>query len=62
MPVQPPLSKSEDPALVPFEYNVSVYTAGGKYALDLASSEILETLRSMRLGRIAISPIEYYAQ
>ncbi len=61
MPVQPSLSKSEDPALVPFEYNVSVYTAGGKYALDLASVEILGTLRSMRLGRIAISPIEYYA-
>ncbi len=61
MPVQPPLSKSEDPAAVPFEYNLSLYAAGGKYALDLASAEIMGTLRSMRLGRIAISPIEYYA-
>jgi len=61
MPVQPPLSKSDDPTAVPFEYNASLYAAGGKYALDLASAEILGTLRSMRLGKIAISPIEYYA-
>ncbi|MFC2140881.1 PKD domain-containing protein [Acidobacteriota bacterium] len=61
MPVQPPLSKSQRPDSVPFEYNRSVYAAGGKYALDLAAAEILGTLRSMRLGKIAISPIEYYA-
>jgi PKD repeat protein len=61
MPVQPPLSKSQDPGSVPFEYNDSVYSAGGKYALTLADAEILGTLRSMRLGKIAISPIEYYA-
>jgi PKD repeat protein len=61
MPVQPPLSKSQRPDSVPFEYNRSVYSAGGKYALTLASAEILGTLRSMRLGKIAISPIEYYA-
>jgi PKD repeat protein len=61
MPVQPSLSKSQNPASVPFEYNRSVYSAGGKYSLDLASAEILGTMRSMRLGRIAVSPIEYYA-
>jgi PKD repeat protein len=61
MPVQPPLSKSQDPGSVPFEYSDSVYSAGGKYALTLADAEILGTLRSMRLGKIAISPIEYYA-
>ena len=32
MPVQPPLSKSQRPDTVPFEYNRSLYAAGGKYA------------------------------
>ncbi|MGD2085356.1 MAG: C25 family cysteine peptidase [Candidatus Aminicenantes bacterium] len=61
IPVQPSLSKSQHPDSVPFEYNRSVYSAGGKYALDLAVAEILGTLRTMYLGKIAISPIEYYA-
>ncbi|MGD2085357.1 MAG: PKD domain-containing protein [Candidatus Aminicenantes bacterium] len=61
MPVQPPLSKSQHPGSVPFEYNRSLYAAGGKYALDLASARILGTMRSVRLAKIAVSPIEYYA-
>ncbi len=60
MPVQPPLSKSESPADVPFEFNRSVYVSGGKYSLPTAEAEILGIMRSTRLARIAISPIDYY--
>ncbi|MCP4149216.1 MAG: PKD domain-containing protein, partial [bacterium] len=59
MPVQPPLSKSQDPSTVAFEYNQDVYKKE-KYSLPLASTEVLGTMRSTRLGRIAISPVEYY--
>ena len=60
MPVQPPLSKSVNPHSLPFEYNRSLYAAASKYTLPLASAEILGTMRAMRLGKIAISPVEYY--
>jgi hypothetical protein len=60
MPVQPPLSKSDHPELVPFIQNRSVYNGGGKYTLPLVSTEILGTMRALHLGRIAISPVEYY--
>jgi PKD repeat protein len=60
MPVQPPLSKSENPALVPFIQDHDVYNAGGKYALPLVSTEILGTMRALHLGKLAVSPLEYY--
>lgn len=59
MPVQPPLSKSDDPASVPFEYNRDVYSALGYYTLPLVEVKVLGTMRAMRLGMISISPIEY---
>ncbi|MCK4764141.1 MAG: PKD domain-containing protein [Candidatus Aminicenantes bacterium] len=60
MPVQPSLSKSVDPASVKFEYNKEIYSTPGKYALPLAGAEVKGTMRATRLGRIAISPVEYY--
>jgi PKD repeat protein len=60
MPVQPPLSKSTDPRTVPFEYNRNIYTTPGKYSLPLVSTEITGTMRATRIGRVAISPVEYY--
>jgi len=60
MPVQPSLSKSEDPQAVPFEYDRATYELFGKYALPLANAEVLGVMRSTRLGRIAVSPVEYY--
>ena len=60
MPVQPPLSKSVDPLSVPFEINRDIYRKAGKYALPLVSTKVLGTMRATRLGKIAISPVEYY--
>jgi PKD repeat protein len=60
MPVQPPLSKSDHPGSVAFIRNHDVYNGGGKYALPLVSAEVLGTMRALHLGKIAISPVEYY--
>lgn len=59
IPAQPSISKSDDPADIPFEYNRAVYQTAGYYALPLAETEILGTLRDLRLARIAIAPVEY---
>lgn len=59
-PVQPPLSKSENPANVPFLYKRHAYEGTGKYSLPLASVEVLGNLRETRLGRLSIAPVEYY--
>ncbi|HBC45868.1 MAG TPA: hypothetical protein DCZ43_02365 [candidate division Zixibacteria bacterium] len=59
MPVQPPLSKSADPATVPFEYNQSLYQHSGYYSLPLSSVQVLGTMRAMRLGMVTIAPVEY---
>ncbi|MCK4764542.1 MAG: PKD domain-containing protein [Candidatus Aminicenantes bacterium] len=60
MPVQPSLSKSVDPASVKFAYNEDVYSTPGKYSLPAAGAEIMGTMRATRIGRLAISPLEYY--
>jgi PKD repeat protein len=60
MPVQPSLSKSVDPLTVPFEINRDIYKKAGKYAFPLVSTEVLGTMRATRLGKISISPVEYY--
>ena len=59
MPAQPSLSKSDDPADIPFEYNKSAYQTDGFYTLPLAETEILGQLRDIRVARISISPVEY---
>ncbi len=60
MPVQPPISKSMNPAQVPFTFNREVYNRGGKYELPLAEAGVTGTLRALRMGRIAVSPVVYY--
>jgi PKD repeat protein len=60
MPVQPSLSKSQDPASVPFSYNHAVYANNGKYALPLADTEVVGVMRAVNLGRLAVSPVEYH--
>jgi hypothetical protein len=59
LPVQPPLSKSDDPAAVPFQYRRDIYAAGGYYALPLVNTEILGIMRDVYLARVSISPVEY---
>jgi len=59
MPVQPSVSKSEDPASIPFEYNDASYTSNTNYSLPLASAEVLGTMRSVQMGLVSISPVQY---
>ena len=59
MPVQPPLSKSVDPASVPFEYKRTVYETPGYYSLPLVRTQVLGTMREVRLGELTIAPIAY---
>lgn len=59
MPVQPPLSKSQDFATVQFKYNQDTYKKD-KYTLPMASTKTKGIMRNIRVGNIAISPVEYY--
>ncbi len=59
LPAQPSLSKSDNPASVPFEYNREIYGRAGYYALPLVETEITGIMRAVRIGRIAVSPVEY---
>jgi hypothetical protein len=59
MPAQPSLSKSEDPANVPFEFKREIYAQTGYYSLPLIETEITGIMRGVRIGRIAIAPLEY---
>lgn len=61
MPVQPPMSKSEDPMMKPFSMKKSLYKTNAKYALPLGETEILGVMRGIRLAKLAVSPVEYYA-
>jgi hypothetical protein len=59
MPAQPSLSKSVEPEDVAFEFNDGVYETDAFYALPQATAEILGTMRSVRIGLISASPMEY---
>ncbi len=59
MPVQPSLSKSDDPESVPFEFNQPLYEIDQFYSLPLAQSEVLGTMRDMHMGMVKIAPVQY---
>ncbi|MGA1823808.1 MAG: C25 family cysteine peptidase [bacterium] len=59
IPVQPPLSKSENPATIPFEHNKHIYALKNYYTLPLVKAEVLGIMRNMRFGMVSIAPIEY---
>ncbi|MDX9856901.1 MAG: C25 family cysteine peptidase [candidate division Zixibacteria bacterium] len=59
MPVQPSVSKSEDPMSIPFEINTAMYQQPGYYSLPLVNTEIKGVMRSVRLALVSVAPIEY---
>ncbi len=59
LPVQPSISKSDDPASIPFEYHRSVYQNSGYYSLPLAEGRVLGTMRSLHVGLLSVAPVEY---
>ncbi len=59
IPAQPSLSKSDDPALIPFSYNQEAYQRPGYYTLPGATIRDNGIMRAVRLGMLTLSPIEY---
>ncbi|MBC8383705.1 MAG: T9SS type A sorting domain-containing protein, partial [Candidatus Cloacimonetes bacterium] len=59
MPVQPSLSKSTDPSTVPFEFNEDEYAVNAYNEEELASVEVLGTLRGLRLAQLVVAPVRY---
>lgn len=58
-PSQPSISKSEDPAKVKFQYRAEVYRADEFSGREIATLEIVGTMRGRRLARVSISPLRY---
>ncbi len=59
MPVQPSLSKSQNPEDVKFAYNEKKYLQ--TYRTELVNVEILGVMRGVRLARLTVNPINYDA-
>lgn len=59
LPVQPSVSKSDDPESIPFEFNEDLYQVAGFYQLPMIETEIVGEMRGVRMGRISINPFEY---
>jgi len=59
MPVQPSLSKSDDPMSVAFEFDRALYQQPGFYSMPTLETETSGTLRGLRLGKVLLSPVEY---
>ena len=59
MPAQAPAVKSNDTH--PFDYNPNAYMQDAYYPKELVSFEILGVMRSYRIGRLDIFPVQYNA-
>lgn len=58
-PAQPSLSKSVDPAAVPFEYEAAAYALNQFTNRPLATVEEVGMMRGHRLARLSLAPIQY---
>jgi len=58
-PAQPPMSKSADPASVPFVYDRAAYQTA-RVARELVTVVDQGSLRGVRIGRLEVSPVEYF--
>ena len=59
IPVQRPVFKSDDPESIPFEQDVQLYQTPGYYSLPMAETQILGTMRTVHMGMVSFSPVEY---
>jgi len=59
IPAQPPLFKSQNPDQIPFEFDKDQYTTDRYYRPLSVETEIIGTMRALRLGKISIAPVEY---
>lgn len=59
IPNQPSVSKSEDPAFVEFEYDEQAYAKNAFSDHELATVEVLGTMRAARIARLVVAPVRY---
>ncbi len=59
MPVQPSLSKSDDPTKAEFKYNKASYLMNQFVTHELARVETIGSMRGVIMGRLDISPVVY---
>jgi hypothetical protein len=59
IPTQRSISKSEDPLLVPFQYNEQVYQQNNYLNRELVQVENVGIMRGVRMARLVISPVQY---
>ncbi len=60
LPAQPSMPKSADPATWPFVYDEASYT--GRVANEMLHLAPQGRLRAVEIGRLEVSPIEYYPE
>jgi len=58
-PAQYPLSKGDDPAKVPFEFNQKFYSQNAYTQDPLVSVSPVGQMRALNLARVDISPVQY---
>ncbi len=59
IPTQPDVSKSENPADVKFHYSANSYSKGENIEFDLASVDVMGTMRGARIAKLTIAPVSY---
>ena len=59
MPTQPSIRKDQTAEEVTFEYDTKLYNKDGFVSHELANIEVLGVLRSYRLARLTVAPVEY---
>lgn len=59
MPAQPSIRKDQTAEEVTFEYDTKLYEKDGFVSHEMATVEVLGVLRSYRLARITVAPVEY---
>jgi len=59
LPIQPPISKEVDPSQIQIKINNLTYEKNEFISYPIVSVENLGTMRSVRLGRLVISPVQY---
>ncbi|MDF1543855.1 MAG: C25 family cysteine peptidase [bacterium] len=59
MPVQPSLSKSDDPLAAEFIFDPESYSTPGYYQLPIVEAKIAGIMRGVRLAKLFVSPVQY---
>lgn len=59
MPDQPSVSKSADPASLPFHFNEQTYETNAWFGFDAVRVENIGFMRGVRMARLSIAPVQY---